>query len=38
MVSFIDAQRERYGVEPICKEFAHRPLDLLRVQGPGGGW
>ena len=37
MVAFVDAHRAEYGVEPICAEFADRPLDVLRAQGSPGG-
>ena len=33
MVSFIDARREAYGVEPICKRLPIAPSTYLRVQG-----
>ena len=33
MVSYIDEHRDRFGVEPICKELPIAPFDVLRPQG-----
>ncbi len=31
---FIDAYRDRFGVEPICKGVAGRPVDVLVSETP----
>ena len=35
MLLFIDAHRDAYGVEPVCKVLPDRPVDVLRAQGSG---
>ena len=35
MTSFVDENRADFGVEPICAEFADRPVCLLRAQAAG---
>ena len=34
MIRFIDEHRDAFGVEPICRTLADRPVDLLRRQAP----
>ena len=36
MIAFIDEHREVYGVEPICKRAADRPVDLPRPRRAAG--
>jgi hypothetical protein len=36
MVAFVDAHREAQGIEPICRQLAIAPFDVLPAPAPAG--